>query len=150
MQTKKDYSFGVVLFLKNKTVPQVLLVEQIGARGDVFWTIPKGHLEEGETPEEAARRELLEETGITEVVLYSQHRYDMHYEFLYQGIHIEKTVIFFLGVTTQEEVSRGSEGEIAQVMWCDVTDALSHVSHQAVRDIIVRAQVDVVPYLGDV
>ena len=31
------------------------------------WTIPKGHIESGETPEETAVREVIEETGIVDM-----------------------------------------------------------------------------------
>ena len=33
------------------------------------WGFPKGHLEDGESPAEAARRETIEETGLNQVVL---------------------------------------------------------------------------------
>lgn len=54
----------------------VLLVSQYGTS----WSLPKGHLEEGETPLEAARREILEESGVSSLKLvrplgsYSRHR----------------------------------------------------------------------------
>ena len=54
----------------------VLLVSQHGTS----WSLPKGHLEEGETPLEAARREIHEETGVSQLVLvrplgsYTRHR----------------------------------------------------------------------------
>jgi ADP-ribose pyrophosphatase YjhB (NUDIX family) len=55
---------------------RVLLVSQYGTS----WSLPKGHLEEGETPLEAARREIREESGVTRLELirslgsYSRHR----------------------------------------------------------------------------
>ena len=45
--------------------------DQKGAnRERLLWSLPKGHIEEGETPEEAAIREVAEETGILQSSLY--------------------------------------------------------------------------------
>jgi len=55
---------------------RVLVVSQHGTS----WSLPKGHLEEGETPLEAARREIREESGVSRLELvrplgsYSRHR----------------------------------------------------------------------------
>ena len=47
---------------------KILLVEHV-MRGRDFYNLPGGGLEEGETPEEAALRELQEETGVTGRIL---------------------------------------------------------------------------------
>jgi ADP-ribose pyrophosphatase YjhB (NUDIX family) len=63
---------GVVLNPEGR----VLVVSQHGTS----WSLPKGHLEEGETPLEAARREIREESGVSRLELvrplgsYSRHR----------------------------------------------------------------------------
>ncbi|MFL6257444.1 MAG: NUDIX hydrolase [Pyrinomonadaceae bacterium] len=63
---------GVVINAEGR----VLLVSQHGTS----WSLPKGHLEEGETPLEAARREIHEESGVSRLELvrplgsYSRHR----------------------------------------------------------------------------
>lgn len=63
---------GVVLNAEGR----VLLVSQHGTS----WSLPKGHLEEGESPLEAARREIYEESGVSRLELirslgsYSRHR----------------------------------------------------------------------------
>ena len=55
---------------------RVLLVSQFGTS----WSLPKGHVEEGESPLEAARREIHEETGVSQLELvrplgtYTRHR----------------------------------------------------------------------------
>ena len=149
MQTKKDYSYGVVLFTE-QAEPQVLLVEQIGMRGDVFWTLPKGHPEASEQPQETALRELEEETGIIGAVLHPECTYEMHYEFIHNGVRIQKTVVFFLGTTTTTMAVAGTPGEIASVRWCPVSVAQTLATHEQVRDIIVRAQTDVATYVGAV
>ena len=54
----------------------ILLVSQYGTS----WSLPKGHLEEGETPLEAARREIREESGVSRLEFvrplgsYTRHR----------------------------------------------------------------------------
>ncbi|OCQ22721.1 ADP-ribose pyrophosphatase [Pseudoalteromonas luteoviolacea] len=51
---------GVILVRDNK----ILLGERIGAHGENTWATPGGHLELGESVEECAIREVLEETGL--------------------------------------------------------------------------------------
>jgi ADP-ribose pyrophosphatase len=69
--TRKDHA-SIIAFLDPDTI---LLTEQIQAgRDDVFIDIPGGVIEPGESPEETARREFLEETGyeIGKLELYKQ------------------------------------------------------------------------------
>ena len=55
-----------VLSADDAADPQLLLIRQYRyAAGGPIWEIPAGRLEPGESPEECARRELLEEAGAT-------------------------------------------------------------------------------------
>ena len=67
MNSKVDFASGGiaidkdrVLIVKNKPDPT--------RGGDGYWGFPKGHLEEGETPIQAAIREVQEETGFIVVI----------------------------------------------------------------------------------
>lgn len=59
MKKAKEYAAGGVVGRRSK----VLLVRVTNLQGDVVWTFPKGHLEKGEAPIQAALREVEEETG---------------------------------------------------------------------------------------
>lgn len=63
MERAKRPAVGVgVIVLKGR---QVLMGKRIGAHGEGTWQFPGGHLEFGEDPADCARREVLEETGLT-------------------------------------------------------------------------------------
>jgi 8-oxo-dGTP pyrophosphatase MutT (NUDIX family) len=55
---KKTRSAGGIVLGEHGTIAMVR------SRSGTLWLFPKGHIEEGETDEAAARREILEETGI--------------------------------------------------------------------------------------
>lgn len=63
-----ETSAGILLFRLRPAGPEVLLIHPGGPfwarRDEGAWSIPKGLHEPGENPEDAARRELAEETGI--------------------------------------------------------------------------------------
>ncbi len=139
MPTIIDQSYGVIPFYKTDVETKVLLVHQIGRRGDRFWTLPKGHPEAGETPEVAALRELREETGVTEVQLTPEHAFSMHYQFIFEGNTIDKTVTFFLGHVESPETTISQPEEIADLGWFSEADALAKVSHAEVRRILEDA-----------
>ena len=60
--TRREISAGCVVFRKQGDVAEVALIQP---RDRAAWSLPKGLIERGETPERAATREALEETGLS-------------------------------------------------------------------------------------
>ncbi len=59
---------GTLLFRRTRKGLKVLLVHQIGDKKR-RWSIPKGRVDQGESPEQTARRETREETGVDAGIL---------------------------------------------------------------------------------
>ena len=59
-ENKPKIGVGVIIRKNNK----ILLGKRKNSHGDGTWSFPGGHLEFGETPEECAKREVFEETGL--------------------------------------------------------------------------------------
>src|SRR5262249_44283065 len=70
------------------------LIGRIDRRGRMLWSLPKGHIEMGETAEQTAIREVAEETGIRGSVLAALGRID--YWFVTDGRRVHKTVHHYL------------------------------------------------------
>ena len=76
------------------TGPRAALIGRTDRRGRLLWSLPKGHIEEGETPEDAAVREVAEETGIIGEVVAPLGIID--FWFVAEGRRVHKTVHHFL------------------------------------------------------
>ena len=124
-----QHSAGVLVFDKNK----VLLLQYLQGH----WDFPKGHVEAGETPEEAALRELLEETGLTAEIIPG-FRETISYSF---GSHnrIKKDVVFFLGTTNSAEVRLSHEHQ--GFAWLPFEDALKKVTFENARSLLKKAHI---------
>lgn len=141
METTKDESFGVVPILKKADEWLVLLVEQISYHGsnDRFWTFPKGHPEGEESPKQTAKRELLEETGVTDVRLIDEAVFTIEYTFRHENKHVEKTVTYYLGVCSDDKTTITLPNEIAALEWFTLNDAMQKLTHKNAQEVLLGA-----------
>ncbi len=94
----KEFSAGAVIF---KRVGDKMLFLLIHSKRNKMWGFPKGHLEHGETEKEAARREIKEETGLSNLRFIDGFEEKVMYETVskrppFEGERIEKYVTYFL------------------------------------------------------
>lgn len=130
MEGKQEvsYGYGVIPVVKEAGGWQVFLIHQYGSAGDVYWTFPKGHAEEGETPEESARRELKEETGIVLASLDTTDLFEQQYSFQYEGRTITRIVTYFLGIAQSKDFVQQDE-EIKEAGWFTFEEALNKLTY---------------------
>src|SRR3972149_3415713 len=100
----REISAGVIVFRRAPQPHYLLLHYESG-----HWDFPKGHIEPGEEARETARRELKEETGISDVRFLDGYKGTLRYFFRQKGIVIFKIVIYFLAETDQSDVTLSSE-----------------------------------------
>lgn len=103
------------VFLLREERGEILFLALAGRNA---WDLPKGGIRSGETPFDAARRELEEETGITDVSWVETPPFAVRYP-LKSGN--EKEVTFFLATTKKSKVKVSSEHE--SYNWMPLSDA---------------------------
>ena len=102
------------------------------------WGFPKGHLEDGETPAQAALRETEEETGLPALILQGPIRIiDWHFRF--RGRHIHKYCHFFLIESREGEALPQADEGITACRWCTLEEALEILSYDNARGVLKRA-----------
>ncbi len=130
-----EVSAGGIVFRRDPDgTPRYLLIRDSYDN----WGFPKGHLEDGESPAEAARRETEEETGLAELALQGPIRViDWHFRF--RGRHIHKYCHFFLFESpTGDPCPQADEG-ITACQWRTFEEALEVLSYDNARGVLKRA-----------
>jgi len=108
--------------------PQVLLVT--ARRNSRNWIFPKGHIEKGESPEQAALRETREEAGVSAKLIGPAGILE------YGSLGTKARVEYFLVLFTREA---GPPEDGRQRMWCGLDDALDRLSYKNTRKLLRKA-----------
>ena len=99
------------------------------------WNFPGGHVEKGETEEETALREIMEETGLT-VHLDNRYRQVVSYS---PRKDVMKDVVYFVAHALSDCDGVAQEGEISQIKWVDIHSAVEYVSFDNDKKILLGA-----------
>jgi 8-oxo-dGTP pyrophosphatase MutT (NUDIX family) len=124
---------GLVVDLEGD-IPLGALIGRVDRRGRLLWSLPKGHVESGETPQQAAIREVQEETGISGEILASLGTID--FWFIAEGRRVHKTVHHFLMRAVGGELS-DADVEVAEVAWVplpEITEQLAYPDERGLVD----------------
>jgi 8-oxo-dGTP pyrophosphatase MutT (NUDIX family) len=98
--------------------------------------LPKGHLDGDETPEQAAQREVAEETGVQAELI--DELGDVTYTYERRGRRVEKTVRFFLFEYRSGDLE-DHDHEIEEARWVPIREAPGQLSYAGEREIVQRA-----------
>ena len=101
------------------------------------WGFPKGKLDVGETEEQAARREIAEESGLTDITLDVDFQLIIHYTYRRGRSVIKKEVTYYIARTATAAVHISWEHVAYQ--WVTLENALDLVSYENARDALRKA-----------
>lgn len=131
----EETSAGGFVLDRRGAHPQAALIARADRRGRLAWSLPKGHIEEGETPEQAAVREIHEETGITGSILAPLGTID--FWFMAEDRRVHKTVHHFLLAAQDLELS-DADAEVAEVAWVPLDEVGARLRYADERRLLSR------------
>ena len=132
LQMVYEKSCGAVVFTRINGEVRYLIIKSLTG----IYGFPKGHVEDGESEEQTALREVFEETGIS-VSLLSGFRVEEEYP-LPQKEDTIKRVVYFLGEYCDQEI-RYQASELSDAVLVDYETAMSLFQFDSTRKILAEA-----------
>ena len=129
-KTRNEHSAGGAVLSVRDGAPHVAL---IATRGKTRWGLPKGAVSEGETSEQAALREVLEETGIEAEIVRPLDT--IEYYFRAGDTLIRKRVDFYLMRYVAGDLTP-QLSEVDDVEWVELSSALHRASFDSERKLL--------------
>ena len=120
----------------------VIVPVKRSADGDRVLSLPKGHLQSDESPEEAATREVQEETGVQAELI--EKLGDVRYGFERKGRRVRKTVAFYLFEYRSGDLA-DHDHEIEDALWLPFVQAERDLTYEGEREMVGRALSRVAP-----
>jgi 8-oxo-dGTP pyrophosphatase MutT (NUDIX family) len=130
----REFSAGGVVVRGGEVA--VIVPTRRAADGSRVLALPKGHVDPGETPIEAATREVREETGIVAEPVGELG--ESRYWYRRDGRTIGKTVAFFLFDYLEGDTA-DHDDEVEEVRWIGLQQARTALSHAAEREMVELA-----------
>ncbi len=130
-----EVSAGGLVLDRRGATPRAALIARHNRRGRLVWSLPKGHLEAGETAEDAAVREVEEETGIRARVLAPLGTID--FWFVAETRRVHKTVHHFLLEAQGGELS-DADVEVVEVAWVPLEEVGERLAYADERRLLDR------------
>ena len=134
MGVEREFSCGGVVVRGIDCI--VIVPTRRAARGSQVLALPKGHPENGESPADAAVREVREEAGVEATV--REKLGDVQYWYQRDGLRIAKTVTFFLLDYVAGELD-DHDHEVEHARWIGLEEAARSLSYRGERDMAARA-----------
>jgi 8-oxo-dGTP pyrophosphatase MutT (NUDIX family) len=135
----EETSAGGLVLARRGPEARGALIGRVDRRGRMLWSLPKGHVEPGETEPETAVREVKEETGILGEVLGKLGTID--FWFVADGRRVHKTVHHFLLVAADPlnglELS-DEDVEVSEVAWVPVAELAARLAYTDERRLLDR------------
>jgi 8-oxo-dGTP pyrophosphatase MutT (NUDIX family) len=135
-KTRNEHSSGGAVISIREGAPHVAL---IATRGRTRWGLPKGAVSQGETSEQAALREVLEETGLQAEIIRPLDT--IEYYFRAGDTLIRKRVDFYLMRYLGGELTP-QLSEVDDVEWVELSSAIQRASFESERKLLEIASQD--------
>ncbi|OHV40016.1 MULTISPECIES: NUDIX hydrolase [Pseudofrankia] len=131
-RTEETSAGGLVLDGRSSHANAALIARR-DRRGRLLWSLPKGHVEGGETNEEAAVREVAEETGVTGQIVAPLGTID--FWFVAGRSRVHKTVHHYLLLRTAGELS-DADVEVSAVAWVPLDQVAGRLAYADERRLL--------------
>ncbi|MCC6319015.1 MAG: NUDIX hydrolase [Gemmatimonadaceae bacterium] len=142
-ETREEISAGGIVVRRTPDAPLFLVIRDSYRN----WGFPKGHVENGEAPADAALREVAEETGLVALRLRGAIE-TIDWYFRFRGRLVHKVCHFFLLETDAEHTTPQREEGITACRWETFDSAMTLVAYENARAVLRKASGMVDPGAG--